>query len=107
MPRLSKLTFATGLILEAVERGYRYGFDIMDASGLPDGTVYPALRRLEAAGCLSSAWEDEEQARREKRPARRYYEITAAGEAVLAQARARFRGLPHALAPSAQPEPAR
>ena len=107
MAKRPKLTFATGLVLEAVERGYRYGFDIMDASGLPDGTVYPALRRLEAAGCLASTWEDERRARREKRPARRYYEITAAGAAVLEEARARFRGLPRAIPPTgAEPEPA-
>ena len=107
MPKLPKLTFATGLVLQAIERGYRYGFDIMDASGLPDGTVYPALRRLEAAGCLVSAWEDEARARREKRPSRRYYEITAVGQDVLATARERYRGLALAIPPTqARPEPA-
>ncbi|MFN7929787.1 MAG: hypothetical protein U0Y68_17950 [Blastocatellia bacterium] len=38
------------LILQAVENGYRYGFDVMTITGLPSGTVYPALRRLEEAG---------------------------------------------------------
>lgn len=106
MPKLPRLTFATGLVLQAIERGYRYGFDIMDASGLPDGTVYPALRRLEAAGCLRSAWEDENTARGEKRPSRRYYELTASGESILGQAREKFRGLPRAIPPSnIRPEP--
>lgn len=93
MTRRLHLTFATGVVLQAIDRGYRYGFDVMDASGLPDGTVYPALRRLEAAGLLSSAWEDERQARAEKRPSRRYYELTADGRRALAEARARYRGL--------------
>jgi hypothetical protein len=34
-------------VLHALARGYSYGFDIMGATGLPSGTVYPALRRLE------------------------------------------------------------
>ena len=29
----------------------------MDTTGLPSGTVYPALRRMEAAGLIDSAWE--------------------------------------------------
>jgi DNA-directed RNA polymerase specialized sigma24 family protein len=48
-------------VLQAIFDGFRYGFDIMGVSGLADGTVYPALRRLEAAGYLDSQWEDEEQ----------------------------------------------
>ena len=54
MAKQVRLTVQTALVLQALEKGFRYGFDIMDASGLPDGTVYPALRRLEAAGMLRS-----------------------------------------------------
>ena len=36
------------LILQALDNGYYYGFDIMDVTGLPSGTVYPALRRMES-----------------------------------------------------------
>jgi DNA-binding PadR family transcriptional regulator len=87
------LTYSTGVVLLAIARGRRYGFDIMDASGLPDGTVYPALRRLEAAGMLDSDWEDEAKASSEGRPARRYYRLTGAGEAALERALARYHGL--------------
>jgi DNA-binding PadR family transcriptional regulator len=91
------LTYPTGIILQAIARGYGYGFDIMDVSGLPDGTVYPALRRLERAGLLESEWEDEETATREQRPQRRYYELTSEGEKALAAARERFPGLDPAI----------
>jgi len=41
------------VILQSVRSGYLYGFDIIDITGLPGGTVYPALRRLEEAGYLN------------------------------------------------------
>jgi DNA-binding PadR family transcriptional regulator len=40
------LSYTMALILQVVEHGYRYGFDIMTVTGLASGTVYPALRRL-------------------------------------------------------------
>ena len=88
-----RITYATGVILECIERGFRYGFEIMDASGLPDGTVYPALRRLEGAGHLASAWEDEAKAHKLGRPPRREYRLTGSGRQMLANARARYRGI--------------
>lgn len=91
-PRIN-LTYTTGIVLQAIARGHRYGFEIMDRSGLPDGTVYPALRRLEAAGFLDAEWEAEAEAQAEGRPPRRYYRLTAAGEAMLGRARSRFPGL--------------
>lgn len=93
MKRKITLTYPTGIVLQAIHRGHRYGFDIMDASGLPDGTVYPALRRLERAGCLSSEWEDKVAANAEQRPPRRYYRLTPEGEEALAAALNRFPGL--------------
>ena len=39
------LTYSTAVILQAVANGYRYGFDIIDITGVPGGTVYPALRQ--------------------------------------------------------------
>ena len=42
-----KLSHTAALILQTISQGYCYGFDIMDVTGLPSGTVYPALRRLE------------------------------------------------------------
>ena len=59
MGKRMNLTYATGMVLQAIDVGFCYGFDVMDASGLPDGTVYPALRRLEAAGFLTARWEDD------------------------------------------------
>src|SRR5262245_43544932 len=85
------LTYATAAILRAVADGRRYGFDIIDATGLPGGTVYPALRRLEDAGHLSASWEKEHISRGEPRPPRRYYELTRTGRARLAEAAARYR----------------
>jgi len=55
--------------------------------------VYPSLRRLEGLGFVRSNWESDKVARREQRPARRYYEITRAGEAALETALKRFEGL--------------
>ena len=100
MARRINLTYATGMVLQAVDAGYRYGFDVMDASGLPDGTVYPALRRLEAAELLTARWEDDASAEEEKRPPRRYYQLTPAGLEKLAEARARFRGLAVMIQPT-------
>ena len=50
--------YATLAILKAVANGYKHGFDIIDITALPGGTVYPALARLESEGCLLSQWED-------------------------------------------------
>jgi PadR family transcriptional regulator PadR len=95
-PRLN-LTYPTALVLQALARGFHYGFDIMDATGLPSGTVYPILRRLDREGLLESTWEKAAAAQREQRPPRRYYVITGAGEAMLAVAAARFRALDQAI----------
>jgi DNA-binding PadR family transcriptional regulator len=90
------LTYASALILQAVASGYRYGFDIIDMSGLPGGTVYPALRRLEDAGHLTSSWEKPAVARAEPRPPRKYYDITREGRLELADAVKRYRLLEQA-----------
>jgi DNA-binding PadR family transcriptional regulator len=88
-----RVTYPTAIVLLAVSRGVRYGFDIMDASGLQSGTVYPILRRLESAGMLRSKWEAVLDARDEQRPPRRYYQITGAGLRALNDAQQRFPGL--------------
>lgn len=94
------------MILHAVGRGYRHGFDIMDATGLPSGTVYPALRRLEASGRVRSKWEAQSAADRAKRPRRRYYELTSSGVRALEAAHARFpwlEGVGANLPPGTEP----
>jgi DNA-binding PadR family transcriptional regulator len=78
-------------VLQAVANGYVYGFDVMDATGLPSGTVYPALRRMEAARLITSRWEDAAAAQRDQRPPRKYYAISKSGQLALADAVARYR----------------
>ena len=81
----------TGLfVLQALAQGHRFGFDIMEATGLPSGTIYPALRRLETLELVTSDWETDTRARKEGRPRRRYYELTPSGRRQLASAEARF-----------------
>ena len=97
MGKQPSLSYTSAVILHAVSNGYKYGFDIMDISGLPSGTVYPALRRMERDRLLRSSWEDESAAQREGRPARKYYETTKAGEESLAQALNRYRNMERLL----------
>jgi DNA-binding PadR family transcriptional regulator len=98
-----RMTFATALVLHAIARGHRFGFEIVDRTGLPTGTVYPALRRLEHAGLVRSEWEREQLASRDARPQRRYYEITTAGTRALDAALEPMRALGglRSLAPKA------
>ena len=80
-------------VLQSIANGIEYGFDIIDHTSLPSGTVYPALGRLERDGLVRSSWEDEARAHREGRPARRYYRITAPGTRALADALTYYRTL--------------
>jgi DNA-binding PadR family transcriptional regulator len=85
-----RMTQVTALVLRAVARGHRYGFDIMEACGLPSGTVYPALRRLDRAGLLRSGWEAAETAHAQGRPRRRTYTLAASGREALGEADAKL-----------------
>lgn len=87
------ISFGSAAILHAVAAGSRFGFDIMQVTGLTSGTVYPALDRLESAGCLKSRWEDAAAAHAEGRPARRYFTLTATGATTLRAALAKYRAL--------------
>src|SRR3954454_15810459 len=60
-----------GALLERVDTEL-YGLEIVRASGLEPGTIYPILQRLRGAGWVSDRWEDPEPARAEGRPPRRY-----------------------------------
>lgn len=66
------------------------------------GTLYKALARMEKAGLLESRWEDAAVAAEEQRPRRRFYRVTAQGEAALARVRAPAprKALRAGLAPS-------
>jgi DNA-binding PadR family transcriptional regulator len=80
-------------VLHAIADGYQYGFDVIDQTGLPSGTVYPALSRLERDGLVKSAWENEHEAHADGRPARRYYKLTAAGVKALSEGASYYRSL--------------
>src|SRR4029077_20467453 len=73
------------LILAAVESEPRHGNAVIEALraksagvfDLPEGSIYPALHRLEKAGLLASRWSHHEGRRR------RTYRLTAAGKTAL------------------------
>jgi len=81
------------LLLSVLAAGPAHGYAVITAlrarSGgtfdLPEGTVYPALHRLERAGLLTSSWQDAEGRRR------RVYALTADGEAALAAERTEWK----------------
>lgn len=81
------------LLLEVLATGPVHGYDaitrLRDRSAgvfdLPEGTVYPALHRLEKCGQLRSSWSTEGGRRR------RLYALTDDGRAALANQRASWR----------------
>lgn len=85
-----KLSHTAAMILQAIHAGFVYGFGIMEMTGLPSGTVYPAMRRLERDDLIRSEWEEQSIADAEQRPARKYYRLTAAGIETLEASRRRY-----------------
>jgi transcriptional regulator len=79
------------IVLAALAASPAHGYAVIeeikrrsgDAFNLPEGTVYPVLHRLEAAGLLSSRWQTAESGRR-----RRVYALTKRGSRALADQRA-------------------
>jgi DNA-binding PadR family transcriptional regulator len=104
MGKLFNLTYPTAAVLLAIRGGHRYGFDVMDVTGLPDGTVYPILRRLERRGVLAGVWEEEELAKTEQRPPRRYYRLTPVGQEAIAEVLDRFPALVRLFGSGPEPE---
>jgi DNA-binding PadR family transcriptional regulator len=82
------------LVLSTLERGEAHGLEILrrleDAGcgllRLKEGSLYPALYRLEAAGEVKAVWETESHGRRGAR--RRIYRLTTKGSRELKQGRA-------------------
>jgi DNA-binding MarR family transcriptional regulator len=105
MSSSTRLTYPTALVLLAIGSGLRYGFDVIDGTGLRSGTVYPILRRLEDTGLLRSHWEAEPAARLEGRPPRRYYQLTGAGAELVREALERYPRLAGVVGPSGRPVP--
>jgi PadR family transcriptional regulator, regulatory protein PadR len=85
-----KLSHTAAMILQAINAGYVYGFSVMEMTGLPSGTVYPAMRRLERDDLIRSHWEKQSIADAEQRPPRKYYRLTAAGKSTLEASRKRY-----------------
>ena len=77
------------LILKALSRGPNHGFGIVlhiqESSGgildVEEGSLYPALHRLERDKLVKAAWKVTENSRRA-----RYYSLTPAGSKWLAEA---------------------
>lgn len=84
----------------------RYGLELMRETGLPSGSLYPVLARLERIGWVRSQREQIDPVA-EGRPQRRYYELTADG---LSSARYELAVLseqvrPPAWGPATHPHP--
>jgi PadR family transcriptional regulator, regulatory protein PadR len=87
------------LLLAVVAREPAHGYAILErlrersdgAFDLPEGTIYPALHRLEEAGLLKSSWAPGATRRR------RVYEVTAKGRRALGSARGEWRAFSSAV----------
>ena len=85
------------LILAVLERGEAHGLEVLrrlEAAGcgalsLKEGTLYPALYRLEENGAVKAQWED--NAERARGPRRRIYRLTPKGKRQLANSREQFQ----------------
>jgi DNA-binding PadR family transcriptional regulator len=85
------------LVLAVLARGPAHGLEVirrLDLAGggrlkLKEGTLYPALYRLEEGGLVKGEWEDAEPRRRG--PRRRIYRLTPKGKRQLARGREEFQ----------------
>lgn len=84
------------LVLSVLERGEAHGLEILkrlEQSGcgllkLKEGSLYPALHRLEADGAVKAVWEEGDHGRRGAR--RRIYKLTPRGHRTLEKGRAQW-----------------
>jgi PadR family transcriptional regulator PadR len=87
------------LLLAAVQARPAHGYALVEtlrtrsngAFNLPEGTLYPALHRLERAGLLASRWSEATGRRR------RVYHLTAKGERTLARQQNEWRDFARAV----------
>lgn len=80
--RMSLQTQAVvGALLDQGPDDELYGLEIVKASGLPPGTIYPILVRLRDQGWIHDRWEPAEEAQLRGRPPRHYYRLTTEGRA--------------------------
>jgi PadR family transcriptional regulator PadR len=88
-----RITIPTARILAALlaePDADRYGLELMQATGLASGSLYPILHRLQGAGWVEARWEQIDPGA-EGRPARRFYRLTADGVVNARQALAELR----------------
>jgi DNA-binding PadR family transcriptional regulator len=97
-----KLSHTAAMVLQAIQAGDGYGFSVMEMTGLPSGTVYPAMRRMERDGLIRSQWEKQSIADTEQRPPRKYYRLTKSGEATLEASQKRYPLLAKITAPEVE-----
>ena len=87
------------LLLAVMEDGARHGYAVIEelrqrtgeALDLPEGTIYPALHRLEKAGLLQSEWDDSQGRRR------RMYSLTPAGGGAVREKRLEWQAFTEAV----------
>lgn len=82
MKQSPRMTLQTQLVLRAMlaePASEHYGLQLCEETGLPSGTVYPIVARLEQLGWVTSSWEDPLKHITEGRPRRRYYRLTEEG----------------------------
>ena len=91
------------MVLSTLERGEAHGLEILrrlDEAGcgllrLKEGSLYPALYRLEAAGEVKAVWEAAPHGRRGAR--RRFYRLTAQGQRKLSEGRVEWQQFVHVI----------
>lgn len=91
------------MALAALERGAAHGFEVLrrlteagcGALKLKEGSLYPALYRLECEGLIASEWEDETAPKRG--PRKRVYRLTKQGTKRLAEGRAEWQQFVHVV----------
>jgi transcriptional regulator len=89
------------LILRTLVRGPQHGYGIAvhiqhasdEVLRVEEGSLYPALHRIEQAGWISSEWGTSENNRRAK-----YYRLTAVGRKQLAKEEENWNQLTRAVA---------
>jgi DNA-binding PadR family transcriptional regulator len=87
------------LLLAILSEGAAHGYAVIESlrqrSGglfdLPEGTIYPALHRLESQGLLKSCWREDAPRRR------RVYELTIKGQKALMQQREQWKAFSQAV----------
>jgi len=85
------------MILATLERGQTHGLEILhrlEEAGcgmlrLKEGSLYPALYRLESAKQVEAVWEEEPHGRRGAR--RRIYRLTTKGKRALSHGRDQWK----------------